>query len=245
MNKFFLILLFLMVGFLQAQTIFQLQVVNINTEDSERFEMVEKNYATPLANQAKKNGQIQDWYLMRKVNGGKASDQITYIWVHVYKGINQMLNAGSWWDTQSKFGVPSEVIYGSVERNPYGNFTYKTEKSFDTDRSGKYVIFNWAKPSNMPATLNLANEISDSFKSNMKKSGMTSWGMATRVYPQGEDFAPLFFWDGYENLDQALEHLMNKAVLEVVKPEMFEKLFALLPNGFSNRIIMEAITGTD
>lgn len=245
MKKLLLLSLLLTTYIIQAQNIFQLQVVNIDPEDSKQFEMVEKNYATPLAIQAKKNGQIQDWYLMKKVNGGKASKQITYIWVHVYKNINQMVNVGSWWDTQEKFGIPSEIIYGSVERNPYGNFTYKTEKSFDTNRSGKYVLFNWAKPKNIPAALSLADEISDSFKGNMKKSGMTSWGMATRVYPQGEEFAPLFFWDGYETLNQVLEHLMNKGVLEAVEPEMFEKLFSLLPDGFSNRVIMEAITGTN
>ncbi len=245
MKKLFLVFLVASINLSQAQTVFQFQVVNIDPQNAEQFEMVEKKYATPLANEAKKKGQIQDWYLMRKVPGGKASDRVTYIWVHVYKDVNQMVNAGNWWDTQAKYGVPPQVLYGSVERHPYGTYTYKTEKAIDTGRSGKYVIFNWANPTNIPATISLADEISDSFKSNMKKSGMVSWGIATRVYPQGEDHAPIFFWDGYETYEQTLNHLMNKAVLEAVKPEMFEKLFSLLPSGFSNRMIMESITGTN
>jgi hypothetical protein len=91
----------------------------------------------------------------------------------------------------------------------------------------------------------LADEISSSFKGNMKKAGMASWGMATRVYPQGSSYDPLFFWDSYETYPQTLAHLMNQGVLEVVKPEMFDKLFQLIPAGFSKRMIMEAVTGTN
>jgi len=229
----------------QAQRVFQLQAVNIDPSDAEQFEMVEKSFATPLAQEAKKKGEIADWYLLKRTNGGRASDKVLYVWVHVYDSIEQMVNAGDWWETQEKYGVPSSVVYGSVERDPIGNFTYKIEKSYETNRLGKYVIFNWAAPTDLAASLKLADEISSSFKSNMKKSGMTSWGMATRVYPQGADYEPLFFWDEYETYQQVMEHLMNKAVLEAVKPEMFEKLFRLLPSGFANRYIMEGITGTN
>ena len=74
---------------------------------------------------------------------------------------------------------------------------------------------------------------------------MASWGMATRVYPQGSSYDPLFFWDSYETYPQTLAHLMNQGVLAVVKPEMFDKLFQLIPSGFSKRMIMEAVTGTN
>ncbi|MGB1171189.1 MAG: hypothetical protein ACPH4N_04855 [Flavobacteriaceae bacterium] len=244
MKKVVFLLLFVCFN-LQAQRIFQLQVVNIDPDDSEQFEMVEKKYATVLAQEAKDKGQIADWYLMKKTSGGRASDKLTYIWVHVYDNLNQMVNAGNWWQTQEKFGVPASVVYGSVERHPVGNFTYKIEKSYDSNRPGKYVIFNWAAPSDLGAAIRLADEISTSFKGNMKKAGMASWGMATRVYPQGSSYDPLFFWDSYETYPQTLAHLMNQGVLAVVKPEMFDKLFQLIPSGFSKRMIMEAVTGTN
>lgn len=38
----------------QAQRVFQLQAVNIDPSDAEQFEMVEKSFATPLAQEAKK-----------------------------------------------------------------------------------------------------------------------------------------------------------------------------------------------
>ncbi|MEL0317708.1 MAG: hypothetical protein VW979_01510 [Flavobacteriaceae bacterium] len=229
---------------ISAQEVFVLQPVNIDPSDTQKFEMIEKTYATPMAQEAKEKGLIKDWYLMKKSWGGRATEKALYIWVHVYESIDQMSNAGNWWETKDKFGVAAAEIYDGVTRYPVGNFMYKTEKSYETDRAGKFVIFNWAAPSDMGKMISLADKISSSFKGNMKKSGMTSWGMATRVYPQGEEFDPLFFWDGYETRAQALAHLMNQGVLDVVKPEMFAELFKLIPNGFSNRVIMEAVTGT-
>lgn len=243
-NILFYSIFLLSISVLSAQEVFRLQPVDIDPENAETFEMLEEKYATPLAQEAKDKGIIKDWYLMKKVNGGRASDKISYLWIHVYEDVNQMMNAGSWWETESKFGVPSALLYDGVKRYPVGDFLYKTEKRMDSDRAGKFLILNWATPSNMNEALKLADQISDSFKSNMKKSGMAGWGMATRVYPQGSDFPPLFFWDVYETAQQALEHLMNKGVLDVVKPDMFEKLLSQLPNGFSNRVIMESITGT-
>ena len=244
MKKVLLLLLFVCFH-LQAQRIFQLQVVNIDPADSEQFEMVEKKFAAVLAQEAKDKGQIADWYLMKKTFGGRASDKATYIWVHAYDSLDQMVNAWDWWQTQEKFGVPASIVYGSVERHPVGSFTYKIEKSYDSKRPGKYVIFNWAAPSNLGAAISLADEISSSFNGNMKKAGMASWGMATRVYPQGSSYDPLFFWDSYETYPQTLAHLMNQGVLEVVNSEMFDKLFQLIPAGFSKRMIMEAVTGTN
>ena len=61
--------------------------------------MVEKTFATPLAQEAKKNGEIADWYLMKRTIGGRASEKILYVWVHIYDSIEQMVNAGDWWET--------------------------------------------------------------------------------------------------------------------------------------------------
>jgi hypothetical protein len=55
----------------------------------------------------------------------------------------------------------------------------------------------------------------------------------------------MFFWDGYETREQALAHLMSQGVLDVVKPEMFAELYKLIPKGFTSRVIMEAVTGTN
>ena len=245
MKKLISILFLLLFFSVNAQEIFVLQPVNIDHSASEKFEMLEKTYATPLAQNAKNNGIIKNWYLMKSTNGGYAQEKALYVWVHVYESINQMMNAGSWWETQEMFGVPSSIIYDGVTRYPVGSFIYKTEKSLDSERAGKFVIFNWASPLNLNQTMEIADQVSESFKNNMKKSGMSGWGMATRVYPQGSEFEPLFFWDAYETREQAMEHLMNQGVLSVVKPEMMQKIFSQLPNGFSRRVIMESITGTN
>ena len=62
--------------------------------------------------------------------------------------------------------------------------------------------------------MNLADKISSSFQKDMKKEGMASWGMATRIIPQDSDLAPLFFWDAYENMEQVIDHLMYKAAIK-------------------------------
>jgi hypothetical protein len=245
MKKFsILFALFLTLG-ISAQEVFMLQPVNIDPENAEKFEMLEKKYATPLAQKAKKEGLLKNWYLMKRTNGGFAQDKAQYVWVHVYEDLNQMMNSGSWWETEEMFGVPASIVYDGVARYPVGSFLYKTEKSIDSDRPGKFVIFNWASPLDLNQTMEVADQVSESFKNNMKKSGMSGWGMASRIYPQGSEFEPLFFWDAYETREQALEHLMNKGVLSLVKPEMLQKIFSQLPNGFSRRVILESITGTN
>ena len=70
--------LFLSFG-LAAQEMFVLQPVNIDPSDSEKFEMIEKTYATVMAQQAKENGVIKNWYLMKKSYGGRATDKSLYI----------------------------------------------------------------------------------------------------------------------------------------------------------------------
>ena len=92
--------------------------------------------------------------------------------------------------------------WGSIQR--YGSYVYKTEKRYDNDLDGKFIIFNWAFPKNLNSAMILADKISKSFKGDMKKEGMASWGMATRIIPQNSDLAPLFFWDAYENMDAEL-----------------------------------------
>ena len=52
MKKAFLLIAFVTFS-LQAQTVFQLQVVNIDPLDTDQFEMVEKKFAQPLAQEAK------------------------------------------------------------------------------------------------------------------------------------------------------------------------------------------------
>lgn len=251
MKTLFVILLVLLQVHSKAQEVFVLQPTIIDPKDTKLFEANEIKYARELAQDAKNNGKISQWHLLKRVEGfGRAGgelnrdEKVNYMWVHIYKNPSQLANVEPWWQTEKKFGVPTSTAYGNVNRVDIGNFIYKMEKKFDTDRTGKYFIFNWAYPSSMTDALGLADKISDSFKGDMKKVEMSGWGMASRVYPQGKEYAPLFFWDNYEKLDQTLSHLMNGAVIKSIDPALLKQIPNVLPNGWHNRVVFEYVTGT-
>ena len=78
-------------------------------------------------------------------------------------------------------------------------------------------------------------------KKDMKKEGMASWGMATRIIPQDSDLAPLFFWDAYENMEQVIDHLMYKAAIKNVDQNLLSQLQDELPKGWHSRVVWEFV----
>ena len=136
-------------------------------------------------------------------------------------------------------------LFGGIDIERYGSFVYKTEKRYDNDLNSKYILFNWAFPKNINSAMELADKISSSFKSEMKNSGMASWGMATRIIPQDSDLAPLFFWDAYENMEQMIDHLMNKGAIKNVDQKLLAQLLDELPEGWNKRVVWEFVTRTN
>lgn len=244
MKKIITLIAFLFLFSAHAQETFMLQPVIINPADAVEFEMIQKKYAKGLAQDAVDSGLLKGWVLLRRVNVGKTED-VNYLWVHVFENVEKMANRKAWWTYQKKYGIPSSTLYGGIERKNYGNFAYKTEKRYDNDLDAKYVIFNWAFPKNLNSSMALADKISSGFKSSMKKEGMASWGMATRIIPQGSEYAPLFFWDAYQTQEQVMNHLMNKAVVGTVDDKLIEQLLQELPNGWHKRVVWEFVARTN
>ncbi len=166
-----------------------------------------------------------------------------YLWVTIYESPKKYINRKSWFNAEKKYGIPN--LMGGVDVQRYGSFVYKTEKRYDNDLDAKYILFNWTFPKNLNSAMELADKISSSFKSDMKKSGMASWGMATRIIPQDSDLAPLFFWDAYENMEQMINHLMNKAAIKNVDQKLLAQFQEELPNGWDKRIIWEFVARTN
>ena len=243
MKKIFLFL-FLFTISIEAQETFMLQPVIINPADASKFEMIQKKYAKNLAQDAVDTGVLKGWALLRRVNTGK-TQEINYLWVHVFENVEKMANRKAWWTYEKKYGIPLNILYGGIERKNYGNFFYKTEKRYDNNLEAKYVLFNWAFPNNLNSSMALADKISSGFKNSMKKEGMASWGMATRIIPQSSEHAPLFFWDAYETQEQVMNHLMNEAIVGTVDKKLIEKLLQELPKGWDNRVIWEFVTRTN
>tara|TARA_A100001011_G_scaffold130742_1_gene137796 strand:+ start:1409 stop:2158 length:750 start_codon:yes stop_codon:yes gene_type:complete len=249
MKKILLISLFsLSLLAANSQEVFIFSPIIVADEDIENFEMIQKKYVTSMAQDAVKDKSIKQWALIKKVPGiGNPDNKINYMWVSVFENINQMSNAEAWWiGTEKKFGIPSEVIYEAqedIERR--GRYIYKTERQIITDNPGKYVILNWATPTDINKMIEFQGSIQKHFKKNIIKSGMVGWGMATRIVPQNKNLSTAFWWDSYDTLENAYKHLAGQAAAEGLSNESLEEFNKLVPNGWDNRVIFEFITGAN
>ena len=233
--------------FVVSQQTFVLNPAMVNPEDAENFEMLIKKYGKQMAEDAVNDGLIQGWALLKRVPGmGKVEDEkINYLWVVAYESPKKYVNRQSWFNTEKKYGIPGEILFGGVDVERYGSFVYKTEKRYDNSLKAKFIIFNWTFPKNINSAMNVADKISSSFQKDMKKEGMASWGMATRIIPQDSDLAPLFFWDAYENMEQVIDHLMYKAAIKNVDQNLLSQLQEELPDGWDSRIVWEFVSSTN
>tara|TARA_Y100000022_G_C13234931_1_gene369327 strand:+ start:646 stop:1389 length:744 start_codon:yes stop_codon:yes gene_type:complete len=233
--------------FVVSQQTFVLNPAMVNPEDAENFEMLIKKYGKQMAEDAVNTGLIQGWALLKRVPGmGKVEDEkINYLWVVAYESPKKYVNRQSWFNTEKKYGIPGEILFGGIDVERYGSFVYKTEKRYDNNLKAKFIIFNWTYPKNINSAMNLADKISSSFQKDMKKEGMASWGMATRIIPQDSDLAPLFFWDAYENMEQVIDHLMYKAAIKNVDQNLLSQLQEELPDGWDSRIVWEFVSSTN
>tara|TARA_B100001059_G_C17789187_1_gene559061 strand:- start:988 stop:1734 length:747 start_codon:yes stop_codon:yes gene_type:complete len=248
MKKVLLVSLFsLSIFVINAQEVFMFSPIIVADEDIENFEMIQKKYVTPMAQDAVRNQSIKQWALIKKVPGiGNPDNKTNYMWVAAFDNINQMVNRDNWWsNTEKKFGVPSEVIYDSPDIERRGRYIYKTERQIETDKPGQYVILNWATPSNLNKMIELQGSVEKHFRKNIIKSGMVGWGMATRIVPQNKDLPTAFWWDSYDTLENAYKHLAGQAAVEGLSKELNEDFNNLVPNGWDNRVIFEFVTGAN
>jgi|TARA_B110000908_G_C10090687_1_gene373870 hypothetical protein len=248
MKKILLVSLFsISIFVINAQEVFMFSPIIVADEDIENFEMIQKKYVTPMAQDAVKNKSMKQWALIKKVPGiGNPDNKTNYMWVAAFDNINQMVNRENWWsNTEKKFGVPSEVIYDSPDIVRRGRYIYKTEKQIQTDKPGQYVILNWATPTNLNKMIELQGSVEKHFRKNIIKSGMVGWGMATRIVPQNKDLPTAFWWDSYDTLENAYKHLAGQAATEGISKEINEEFNKLIPNGWDNRVIFEFVTGAN
>jgi len=248
MKNIFITLIFLIsTNNIFSQEVFYLHAVKIDDDNIENFENIQREYVSALAQDAKKDGIIKDWVLLKPIeNVGEITEQeYNYVWVHIFENVEQMTNRTNWWlKSKEKFGIDPSVLYqGDLEKSGY--FYWKTEKQIESSTDGEYIIMNWATPKDLNKALSMADELSEGFRKNMKKEGMAEWGVATKILPQGEGQSTIFFWDVYNSLEGAFKHMMNQAILSDLDTEKFSEFFENMPNGWDGRGIFEFVTGTN
>jgi len=249
MKKILVFTLFMMMSFNSSfsQEVFYLHAVKVSDSDLENFEKIQKEYVTELAQDAKKNGIIKDWVLLKPIsNVGEATEQeYNYVWIHIFESVEQMTSRTDWWmNSKEKFGIDPAVLYkGEILKSGY--YYWKTEKQIEASRDGQYIIMNWATPKDLGKALSMADELSEGFRKNMKKEGMAEWGVASKILPQGEGQSTIFFWDVYNSLNGAFKHMMNQAILSDMDPTKFGEFIENMPNGWDGRGIFEFVTFTN
>ena len=106
------------------------------------------------------------------------------------------------------------------------------------------MILNWAKPNNMSKMLEIQNKVENHFKKNMNKYGMTGWGFATAIAPQGKNFSTALFWDVYDSFEGVLSHLNNQAVNIGIADNIKNEFNQIVPEGWDSRVIFQIIATT-
>ena len=99
--------------------------VYVNSEDQSKFEMVERDYMSKLAQKAVNDGKFIYWALEKVLQpsntmGGEVNHQLVGNWyqfVIVYSDMKAYLNVGPWWsDTDNLLGVTQELLSYKVKQ---------------------------------------------------------------------------------------------------------------------------------
>ena len=113
MKNIFITLIFLISSNnIFCQEVFYLHAVKIDDDNIENFENIQREYVSALAQDAKKDGIIKDWVLLKPIeNVGEITEQeYNYVWVHIFENVEQMTNRTNWW-LKSKENLVSTPQY--------------------------------------------------------------------------------------------------------------------------------------
>jgi len=244
------ILLFVLV-FVFTSTAFgqiaYLQYRKVPANQEEKFVERETKYWSKVAKSAIDKGQLAGWSLWRKV-GVTKQDAPNYVFVNSYASIDQ-LDQNFWGDNMDALGdvKPEDVETMSFTEVPFDYFV-----QFEDNIPGdyKYAIVNYGSPTSVGDFIQENKTLWKPFHENNIKngSGMTAWGMASVVYPSGnQDRFSVFTYDGFNKLSDALDYLRYQDYSSDGEEGPFadimskSKMNKLMPDGFSYRIIYERV----
>jgi hypothetical protein len=246
MKKILLIsICFLLYSKISAQEIIALNPIIVDKDDTEAYEKNNKDYIVKLAQDAVNKKEISGWVLLKKMHGELFPDNdVNYVLVSGFESINQLLNRPEWWNnSEEKFGIPADLITNN-DMDWKEIELYNTHNQITSEKDGKFVILNWAKPNKMSKMLEIQNKVETHFKKKMDKYGMTGWGFATSIAPQGKNFSTTLFWDVYDSFEGVLLHLNNQAVNIGLPDDLKDDFSQIVPSGWDSRVIFQIIATT-
>ena len=245
MKKLFLFALVLVFTSTAFGQIAYLHYRSVPQDQEEKFVERETKYWSKVAKSAIDKGQLAGWSLWRKVGVTKA-DAPNYVFVNQYASLDQLDNENIWSDNMDALG---DVKPEDVETWSFTKLTFDYYVQFEDAVEGdyKYAIVNYAKPTSVGQFMQENKTLWKPFHENNIKNGngMTAWGMASVIYPSGnQDRFSAFTYDGFNKLSDAMKYMSYNAPSDdnpfadiMSKSKMNE----IMPDGFNYRIIYERI----
>lgn len=229
-----------------------LQYRNVPEEHQAKFEERETQHWSKVAKAAIDNGQMTGWTLWRKV-GVTKTDAPNYVFVNSFKNLAQ-LDADIWGGTMEVLG---DVKPEDIETTSFTTTTFDYYIQFEDIIEGdyKYAVVNYAKPANTAQFIEENKTLWKPFHENNIKNGngMTAWGLASVIYPSGnQDRFTVFTWDGFNKLSDAMNLLRYQAPSDgdsttdpYAEIASKSKMNEILPDGFEYSIIYERVMSVD
>ena len=232
---------FLLLPFFATAQVAVFHPVKIPQGQVEKFLEIETNYSQKVAQNAVKKGDLLWWALMKSFNA--TSKDYNYMWVNVYKDIDATVSSSaSWWtNSEEVVGVKPQLLYdgwsgGEADRR----YFYQIKGQIDSGVEGKFVIFNFASPKNIDKVISDSkNYVAPRFKKVMKSAGMTGWGYATKITPQGQDYASFMTYDAFDSMSNLMKHLSGEGA--AIKSLDLDKLERI---NWESRYILEIVSST-
>lgn len=217
--------------------------VKIHADDVNNLIQLEQQFSKKIAQNAVAKGDLVWWGFLRTFNA--TADDFNFMFVNVYKDEAAAVSSkANWWNNaKAVVGVDAAVLMDAwVEDAVFDRrYFYKLRQQINSEKQGKYLIFNFGTPANIDRVL-ASNEkhIIPAFSKNMKKSGMTAWGAATKITPQGADYATYMTYDAFDTMAHVMQHLSGDgAAIKGIDLSQIEPLI------FESRYIFEVLAATD
>ena len=243
---------FLAFGMQQAQAQYKfLQYRNVSEKNEAEFVKRETEYWSKIAKANIKSGKMQAWSLWKKIGvAGEPDAKPNYLFVNDFKSIADFDALESGWANPEKV-LPNmklaDMETGSISKVLFTDIM-KTEAQIEGNP--KFVVINYAKPTNVQAFVEENINLWKPFFESEQKKGfkLNGWGLQTVVYPQGNtlEFSALT-WDGFTKLSEALDHVQYRPSSQSRFASIAKdsKMSTITPNGFEFSPIYELVMYVD
>jgi len=222
-------------------------MVYVKSVDQAKFETIEKEYMSKMAQNAVNEGKFAYWSLEKFIHpmvsiGGKLNSALVGNWyqfVIVYPDVKSYLNAGAWWSgTGEELGVPQELLSYNVEQG--GMYIWSIKDSAFGSQTAKYSVYNFGFSEEPQAFIDSQKPYKKNFADQMKKNqnGRAGWVSGVRLSPKNFGEHNVMTWDGFLTLEDAINHWDNWTESK----EDYDKIG--LPNGFDLKIIALKVAET-